>query len=162
MPKKIDYTLTPEELVIIENAMQEHEDRRIRERACIIYLLHLGQNHDEIADQLSISKGKVYWCHKRWRKEGLAGLSDKYRSGRPAAVDETYQNLILEALEKDPQDLGFEFTGWNTPRLLNYLEKTTGMRVHEKTLRTLVTDMGYVYHYKHGLVPGKSQIIYSV
>ncbi len=161
MPKKIDYSLTPEELVIIENAIQGHEDRRVSERARIIYLLHLGENHDDIAEQLSISKGKVYWWHKRWRIEGLMGLSDKYRSGRPAAVDETYQNLLVEALEKDPQDLGFEFKGWNTPRLLNYLEKTTGTRIHEKTLRTLVTDMGYVYHYKHGLVPSHAQMTYG-
>ena len=61
MPKKINYTLSESELLTIEQAIKNHPDLRLRERARIIRLLHQGYKHDVIADLLAISRSQVYY-----------------------------------------------------------------------------------------------------
>ena len=88
MPKLINYSLAEAELLTVEQAIKSDPDLRVRQRAQIIRLLHKGHKPEEVADLLAISPGQVYWWHGRWRQEGLAGLSDKERSGRPQIDDE--------------------------------------------------------------------------
>jgi transposase len=152
MPKKINYTLTNKELLTIEQAIKNDENLRVRERARIIRLLHRGQKHQEVADLLAISIGQVYWWHQRWRKEGLAGLSDKQRTGRPTIGTEEVRAQLEKLLETEPQELGYAFTVWNAPRLLTYMKEEAGVQMHENTLRNILADMGFVYRRpKHDL-----------
>lgn len=152
MPKKINYTLTSEELLTIEQAIKNHEELRVRERARIIRLLHKGHKHQEVADLLAISIGQVYWWHKRWREESLDGLSDKQRTGRPPIGTEEVRAQVEKLLETEPQELGYAFTVWNAPRLLTYMKEEVGVQMHENTLRNILADMGFVYRRpKHDL-----------
>ena len=152
MPKKINYTLSNEELLTLEQVIKNHEELRVRERARIIRLLHKGQKQLEVAELLAISVGQVYWWHKRWREEGLVGLSDKPRPGRPTIGTKEVRAQIEKLLESEPQELGYAFTIWNAPRLLTYLKEELGIQMHENTLRNLLADMGFVYRRpKHDL-----------
>lgn len=152
MPKKINYTLSTDELLTIEQGIKNDPDLRVRQRAHIIRLLHKGHKPEAVAELLSISRGQVYWWHQRWREEGLAGLADKARSGRPPVGGEAYRAKLLEVLETNPQELGYAFTVWNTPRLINYMEEITGVHVHPNTLRNMLDELGYAYRRpKHDL-----------
>lgn len=152
MPKKINYTLSSDELLTIEQAIKHEPDLRVRQRAHIIRLLHKGHKPEAVADLLSISRGQVYWWSNRWRDEGLEGLADKARSGRPPVGDEAYRAKLVEVLVTNPQELGYAFTVWNTPRLINYMEEVTGVRVHPNTLRNMLDELDYVYRRpKHDL-----------
>ena len=145
MPKQIDYSLTKEQLKKVEHAIKSNPDLRVRSRAQIIRLLHLGYKRTEVAHLLSISTGKVHYWHDRWQAEGLQGLSDQPRSGRPVVTTEEYNQKLEEILEQNPQELGFAFTVWTKPRLLAYLEELTGLRPHPNTLSNRLTDLGYAY-----------------
>jgi transposase len=152
MPKKINYTLSNAELLTIEQAIKNHPDLRLRERARIIRLLHQGHQHEAVADLLAISRGQVYYWHKRWRAEGLDGLADKPRPGRPVVGTEAVRAEVEKLLATDPQELGYAFTVWNAPRLLAYLEQERGITMHENTLRNLLAKMAYAYRRpKHDL-----------
>jgi transposase len=154
MPKKIDYTLTTEMLILIEQTIKNYDDLRVRKRATIIRLLHLGHKPQEIASLLSTQPGQVYYWHKRWREEGLEGLSDKPRSGRPPATDEQYRQLLEQTIAQNPQTLGYAFTVWDGKRLIAHLEKETGLKVTERTLYNILEQEGYVYRRpKHTLDP---------
>jgi transposase len=154
MPKKINYTLTESELLTIEQAIKSDPDGHVQQRALIIRLLHKGRKPDEVADVLSISVGQVYWWHKRWRQEGLAGLSDKERSGRPQADDEAYRQRLEQVLETEPHELGYGFNVWDTPRLMAHMEKETGVTMTDRTFRNVLDRMDYVYRRpKHDLTP---------
>ena len=154
MPKKINYTLTPESVILIEQAIKNHEDLRVRQRANIIRLLHLGQKAQEIAPLLAIQPSQVYYWHKRWREEGLEGLRDKPRSGRPPLTDEEYRQILAQTIAQNPQELGYAFTVWDSKRLASHLEQETGVRVSEATLLKILSVEGYVYRRpKHTLDP---------
>jgi len=160
MPKKINYTLTTESITLIEQAIKNHDGLRVRERATIIRLLHLGKKPDEIGELLSIQPSKVYYWHKRWREEGLDGLVDKPRSGRPKSADERYRQLLAETMEKDPQELGYAFTVWDAKRLMAHLKKETGVQVTERTFLNILAEEDYVYRRpKHTLDPLQDKIV---
>ena len=162
MPKKINYTLTTESLTIIEKAIKNHDDHRVRHRATIIRLLHLGHKPPEIAELLSIQPSKVYYWHKRWREEGLGGLADKPRSGRPKAANETYRRILAATIEQDPQALGYAFTVWDSKLLIAHLEKETGVRVSERTFLNILAEEDYVYRRpKHTLDPLQDKAAYA-
>ena len=154
MPIKINYTLSVEELLTIEQAIKNDPDLRVRQRAQIIRLLHKGHKPPEVADLLAISAGQVYWWHSRWREEGLTGLSDKERSGRPQADDEAYRQKLEQVMATDPHELGYGFNVWDTPRLMAYMEKETGVTMTDRTFRNILERLDYVYRRpKHDLTP---------
>jgi len=162
MPKIINYTLTTESLTIIEQAIKNHEDLRVRQRATIIRMLHLGHKPNEIAELLLIQPSKVYYWHKRWREDGLDGLADKPRSGRPKVADEQYRHLLAQLIEQDPQELGYAFTVWDSKRLIAHLEKETGIRVTERTFLNILAEEEFVYRRpKHTLDPLQDKAAYA-
>ena len=154
MPKKIDYTLTTESAAIIEQAIRNHPDLRVRQRATMIRMLNLGQKPEEIAEFMSVQASKIYYWHKRWRNEGIDGLSDKPRSGRPKAADESYRQRLAELIEAEPGELGYGFTVWTAKRLIAHMAQETKVEVTERTFLNILAEEGYVYRRpKHDLDP---------
>ena len=158
MPKLINYTLSESELLTIEQAIKSDPDWRVQQRAHIIRLLHKGHKPEEVADLLVISIGQVYWWHGRWRQDGLAGLSDKERSGRPPIDDEAYRQKLEQLLLTEPHELGYGFNVWDTSRLMAHMGKETGVTMTDRTFRNILDRMDYVYRRpKHDLTPLQDQ-----
>jgi len=72
-----------------------------------------GVGTNEIVDRVGVSKPTVIAWKKRYAAEGIAGLDDRPKPGRPAQVDEVA--IVLATLEAPPQRLGV--THWSS-RLL--------------------------------------------
>ena len=154
MPKEINYTLGKEDLSLVEAAIKGHADLRVRQRGQIIRLLHKGYKPAQVADLLGIKVNRIYWWHRRFREEGLAGLADRVRSGRPKSADEAYRQKLEETIETEPAELGYAFNVWDAGRLMAHLEKETGVVVCERTFRTILAEQDYVYRRpKHDLTP---------
>jgi len=154
MPKLIDYTLAPDDLQAIERAIATDPQPRVRQRATGIRMLHLGKKPKEVAELLNVSTGTVYNWHGRWREDGLDGLADQPRSGRPKLATAAYVAELEKAIETEPSDLGYEFTIWTAERLLQHLEAKTGIGMSDDTLRAVLAEHDYVYRRpKHDLRP---------
>lgn len=152
MPKRINFTLTDSQLSEIEETIKSHADLRVRERARIIRLLHKGYPPVEVAELLVVSVGQVYWWHKRWQAEGIAGLGDRAREGRPALLGAALRSQVEALLETEPKSLGYAFTVWTVGRLLRHLREQLGVTMHKNTLRKLLAELGFVYRRpKHDL-----------
>lgn len=75
----------------------------IRRRARIVLLSGEGVAAAAIADRLGCSRQTVVTWRERYRRDGLAGLRDQPRSGRPAAVDPAA--VVVRTLGSPPPDL---------------------------------------------------------
>ncbi len=153
MPKRLNFQLTDKELAQVEQAIRHDERARVRQRATAIHMLHLGQSAEEVAEVMAVSKVTVYNWHARFREEGLEGLANRPRSGRPSlADDEEYCRAIEETLEQDPPELGYAFNFWTVKRLRDHVEKETGKRLSYERFRLLLKKKGYRYRRpKHDL-----------
>jgi transposase len=145
MPKARDYHLTEQELAEIETAIHRDKRPEVRQRSTIIRLLHLGYKPEDIAEMQDISKPTVYGWYDRWRSEGVEGLANRPKSGRPLKSDDTYTTALQEAIDKEPSEFGYEFAIWTIERLRAHLEQKTGINLSESRLRALLKRKGYRY-----------------
>jgi transposase len=85
----------------------------LAQRARIVLLAADGVGTNEIVARVGVSKPTVIGWKKRYAVEGLGGLEDRPKPGRPRTVDELA--IVQATLESPPQRLGV--THWST-RLL--------------------------------------------
>src|SRR5512139_3090036 len=99
MAKRIGVrTLTESEAETIKaRARSRTEAARDVERAQIIWLSHEGQSVPAIAAQLQLSQPTVRMWLKRFNANGLAGLSDEPRAGRPATYAPEEVGAVIAA-----------------------------------------------------------------
>jgi transposase len=145
MPKARDYHLTEQELTAVETAIHRDKRPEVRQRCTVIRLLHLGHKPEQIAEMQAVSKPTIYSCYTRWRSEGVEGLANKAKSGRPLKADDEYTVALQEVIEKEPSELGYDFAIWTIDRLRAHLEKETGISLSESRFRALLKRKGYRY-----------------
>jgi putative transposase len=148
----IDYELNAKELKEIQEGMHYSPKAEVRQRATAIHLLHLGQSPEEVSAMMAVSIGSIYNWHKRWRREGLAGLANKAKSGRPKNANQAYCDLLEQTLAHEPSEYGYGFGIWTVDRLREHLYRETGIVLSNRRFRALLKDLGYVYRRpKHDL-----------
>jgi len=89
----------------------------------------------KIAAIVRESEATVLRWLKRYRAEGLEGLQDAPRPGRPSPMTEAYKAELLAAVRRRPRSLGLPFSLWTLQRLVDYLAERTGIRVSDETIR---------------------------
>lgn len=139
------YQLKAKELAEIEKAMRQDKRAEVRQRATVIRLLHFGHKPETIAEQQMVSVPTVYNWHKLWREQGIEGLANKKKTGRPSKATEIYCQKLEELLAKEPADFGYRFAIWTSDRLRTHLEKETGILLSESRFRALLKKRGYRY-----------------
>lgn len=115
---------------------------RLVERAEIILAVAAGERPSAIAERLEVTRVTVYTWIKRFNADGLDGLQDQPRSGRPATYqpDEIAQ-VIATALSK-PQDLQLEFGSWTLDRLETYLNEQKGIAIKRSRIDEILIAEG--------------------
>ncbi len=123
MPKARDYHLNEQQLAEVEKAIRHDKRAEVRQRCTVIRLLHLGHKPAQVAVMQAISTPSVYGWYNRWRQDGIAGLANKPKSGRPAKADEAYSQALERLLEQEPKALGYDFAIWTVARLGQHLAR---------------------------------------
>lgn len=113
----------------LQQSLKQEENKEIRERILILLLLNDGKTQKEIAEFIGISVNTVcHWC-VHGDPDNLDSLKDKRMKGNNQKVTDKYMEKLLETIEKEPQELGYEFGRWSTARLATYLEGVTGIKL---------------------------------
>lgn len=143
MSRRINFSLTGEQLTELEQAIHRSPYPEVRQRAIAIRMLHLGQPPEQVAELVLVTSNTIYAWHKRWREQGIAGLRDGHRTGRPAKADRAYVQELERVLELDPRTLGLPFTIWTLNRLRLYLAEITDILLSYTRFRALMSREGY-------------------
>src|SRR5262249_22453007 len=110
----------------LENLLgQPKAQARFVERARIILMADEGMSNRQIAQRLNTRKARVSKWRTRFALEGMDGLWDDFRPGRPAIYDaQENERRILQRLDQDPPR---GFAKWNGPLLAKALD----LNVHQ-------------------------------
>jgi transposase len=112
------------------------KDPRLRTRAQMVFLAaEQGLKVPQIARIVRESEATVLRWLKRYRAEGMEGLQDAPRPGRPSPMTEAYTAALVAAVRRRPRSLGLPFSLWTLQRLVDYLAEQTGIRVSDETVR---------------------------
>jgi transposase len=134
-----------DEVTEVRTLYHTTDDIRIRTRTQIILLAFDGLSAPKIAKIVDMSGEGVRFHMKRYRDEGIQGLSDKERPGRPRIATPEYIETALTALRRRPRALALPFSVWTVDRLLAYLTEQTGITVSDETLRTHLLAHGFSF-----------------
>lgn len=120
-------------------------DPELRFRAHIILLLGAGHTWDTIEAMLFCSSRTVDRWLKRFRSEGVTGLTGKNR-GRPFRLDIGCVGLLVYwVTTKVPSDFGFLRTRWSCVLLALLLRDRHGVAVSRETVRRMLHHGKLVY-----------------
>ncbi|GIL14088.1 MAG: hypothetical protein BroJett038_28080 [Chloroflexota bacterium] len=144
MSRRVNFTLTDEQLAEVEQAINYSPHPEVRQRAIAIRLLHQGYKPEQVADMVAITANTIWTWHRRFRQAGLAGLEDRPKPGRKTKADSDYLRQLDEALNTDPQQLGLLFAIWTINKLRLYLHQQTGILLSYTRFRALLSKHGYV------------------
>jgi transposase len=94
-----------------------------------------GLKVPQIAAIVRESEAMVLRWLKRYLAEGLEGLHDAPRPGRPSEITAAYRAGLLAAVRRRPRSLHLPFSLGTLQRLADYLAELTGLRVSDETVR---------------------------
>ena len=89
----------------------------LAQRARVVLLAAEGVGTAEIVRRVGLSKPAVIGWKRRYAAEGIAGLDDRPKSGRPPVIDPV--GIVLATLEPPPPQLGV--THWSSRLLAKHL-----------------------------------------
>ncbi len=70
-----------------------------------------------------------------FNQAGLQGLIPQPKGGRPAKLTADWLKRLLELVERDPRDLGYDFSRWTAGLLAKVLVEQMGVQVSESCVR---------------------------
>ena len=121
----------------LDRVHRNERDARVRERILLVIRISSDKQHIEsVAKELHRARSWAYKWHKRYGDEGLEGLRDRQRSGKPSAMPK-------EEMDKIKQELSDSNTGWDFRQVTNIIQKRTGVRHHEVHIRRLLHKWGF-------------------
>jgi transposase len=123
------------EIATLEAMRTYHPLPTARVRAHALILSNKGYQVQEIADIHEVCRQSVSSWIRNWESEGLCGLVDKPRSGRPKEIEIDEQGLI-EKINENPRSL---------KKIVAELEKELGITISYSYLRKLCKKAGYCW-----------------
>ncbi|HEY1348067.1 MAG TPA: helix-turn-helix domain-containing protein, partial [Ktedonobacteraceae bacterium] len=118
-------------------------------RVQIIWLASQGQKTPEIAKQLEVSERMVRDRLHRFNEQGLQGLEEAPRSGRPVTYDPAFVSEIIQTALSRPQDLGEEgYTTWTLDRLVDDLHRVKGIRMKRSRISEIFIAEGLSWRHE--------------
>jgi transposase len=112
------------------------------ERARIIVYASQGEGAPAIAERLRLDADTVRgWIH-RFNAEGLAGLEDRPRMGRPPTYAPGQVATVIATALTEPKALDLPFASWTLDRLAADLNERKGIAIKRSRIDELLRAEG--------------------
>jgi transposase len=105
-----------------------HNSHSVRRRAHLIILSADGFSIGEIARIYQVHRDTVVTTFERWEKEGITGLYDAPKSGRPPKLSKDEADKAIKFLKEDPRSI---------KKALIVTKENTGKEISEWTLKRI-------------------------
>lgn len=143
MPAKNHLSQVQKENLI--TLLKESESSHIREKALILLLINDGKTYQEISDFLEIAYTTVAYWAVHGDPDNPDSFVDKRSLGNFRKATAEYEKILLETIDKNPEEYGYEFGRWTAARLATYLEKVTGIKLSGSQVTRILRKKKYVY-----------------
>ena len=123
---------------ILNNAYKKEKDANIKERILLVKRVKIDKEEAASVAENELNRSR-WWAYKwlhRFDKDGLDGLKDQPRSGRPPDVPKDVMIQIKNELVDSN-------TGWDFRQVMDLIYKKTGVRYHEVHIYRLLHKWGF-------------------
>lgn len=140
--------------------LKESDDNYIREKVLILLLINDGKTYQQISDFLQIAYTTVAYWAVHGDPDNLESFLYKISSGNFRKLTPEYEEILLETIEKSPEEYGYEFGRWTAARLATYLEQVTGIKLSGSQISRILHKKKYVYIWAKYSLEDKQNPIY--
>ena len=123
---------------VLNNAYKKEKDSNVKERILLVKRVKIDKQEAASVAEHELNRSR-WWAYKwlhRFDKEGLDGLKDQPRSGRPPDVPKDVMIQIKNELVDSN-------TGWDFRQVLDLIYRKTGVRYHEVHIYRLLHKWGF-------------------
>jgi transposase len=136
-------TMTPEEEHDLKTLLHSRTAPvRMVERARIVQAAAEGRSAPTIAAALGCSRPTVYAWIRRFNDQGIAGLQERHRAGRPPTYTASQRAEVVATALTDPKALDLPFGCWTLDRLQAYLNEQKGLAIKRSRIDEILTEEG--------------------
>jgi transposase len=122
----------------LDAAYRRESDADVRERIFLVRRVRVDKVQASSVAELELHRTRI-WAYKwlkRYDIDGIEGLRDRHRSGRPPDVSEEKILGIRTELSANP-------SGWKAKEVMEIIYKRTGIRYHEVHVYRLLHKWGF-------------------
>jgi len=131
-----------------EKIYRYEQDAKTKERMLLVLMVvYQGKISANVARDLHRSKAKASDWLKRYDKEGMEGLKDRTKSGRPSKLSEETSYQIKQELKQSNH-------GWTTKQVEELIIKKSGIKYHSIHIYRILRKLGF----KQKKVPRKIHV----
>jgi transposase len=121
----------------LDKVYKQESNPDVRERIFLVRRIVEDKQHIvNVAKELHRCRAWAYKWYKRYNDDGLQGLKDRTRSGRPSDVPKDAMLQIRQELEDSK-------IGWDFRQVMDLIYNKTGVRYHEVHIYRLLHKWGF-------------------
>jgi len=117
----------------LEQMRDKHRLPMTRKRAHSLLLSTDGYCLSKISKTLGVCRQSVSSWLEAWERDGLAGLIEQHRSGRPTKLNQLEEIEVIELVKSEPRNL---------KKVLVEITEKTGVKMSLKTLKRICKKAG--------------------
>jgi transposase len=128
-------------------------------RIAAVLLLLEGWKSTQVARLFDVTRWSVVKWIQRVNEQGLSGIEEKSRTGRPCRLEAHIQKELESALEKDPRQLGLKRNRWDGIVVVEYLQRVHGVQLQVRQAQRWIRRLGFslrqpIYQYAQATMEG--------
>lgn len=116
---------------------------RVATRLHAIVLNMEGKTAPEIADILKVHRSKVSIWLRNWQDNGMDGILEGHRSGRPPVISAAQRQELADILDSGPVAYGFTSGVWTTPMVARVIKEEFAVTYHPAHVSRILHDIGF-------------------
>lgn len=130
-------------VLALQDEIRRSPESRYDHRLHGVLLVAQGMSCPEVARLLGDAPRTVeYWVH-RFEEEGLAGLAEADRPGRPRRLTELQVQTIDRVLRQPPREAGLAGNLWDGKTLGEFIHKEFGVDLGVRQCQRLFHQLGF-------------------
>ena len=133
----------PHAPLILQDEIRRSEEAKYDHRLHAILLVANGMNCPQAATMLGDSERTIRYWVQQFNEEGLQGLIDIDRLGRPSRLSDRQMNQIGKTLRKSPKDVGMAGGIWDGKTLSAYIKKKYKIDMGVRQSQRLFRGLGF-------------------
>lgn len=137
--------LNSEQKKALQKALKSDKCPHFREHVLILLLLNDGKTHKEVANLIGCAMRIVNYWAIHGDPDNLNSLRDKRAQGNYRKATDEYINLLLEIIDKQPREFGYEFGRWTAERLATHLAQATDIELSSSQVRRILKRKKFSY-----------------
>jgi len=127
----------------LQDEIRRSAESRYNHRLHGLLLVAQGMSGLEVARLLGDAPRTVQYWVRRFEQDGLAGLLEGERTGRPRRLSERQLEEVNAALRRSPEECGLSGNLWDGKTLSAWIQRRFGVRLGVRQCQYLFRQLGF-------------------